>query len=264
MSIADLAHGLALGLDPVRFARRSGIDPDPWQAEFLRSNAQEEILCCSRQSGKSTITAVKALHEASYRPPALVLLLSPTERQSVELLRKVKDTQGALRRSACAVKDESVLRLEFTNGSRIVALPGTERTVRAFSAVRLLIIDEAARVDDELYHAVRPMLAVSGGRLVLLSTPYGRRGFFHDAWTQGGPSWKRTKITADMCPRISPEFLAAERAQTGDWSFMQEYQCVFTETEDSLFNLETIEAALRDDITALFAEALPFRGGDIE
>ena len=71
-------------------------------------------------------------------------------------------------------------RLEFANGSRVLSLPGTERTVRGFSEVSLLVIDEAARVDDGLYYAVRPMLAVSGGRLVALSTPYGKRGWFHD------------------------------------------------------------------------------------
>jgi hypothetical protein len=44
----------------------------------------------------------------------------------------------------------------------------------------MLVIDEASRVDDTLYLAVRPLLAVSGGRLVALSTPFGKRGWFHD------------------------------------------------------------------------------------
>ncbi len=74
------------------------------------------------------------------------------------------------------------LRLE--NGSRIVSLPGTEGTVRGFSGVALLIVDEASRVDDALYHAVRPMLAVSHGKLVLLSTPWGKRGFFYREWAE--------------------------------------------------------------------------------
>jgi hypothetical protein len=91
----------------------------------------------------------------------------------------------ALEDKAAAVKDESALRLELRNGSRIVSLPGDETTVRGYSGVRLLVVDEAARVPDDLYFSIRPMLAVSGGRLVCLSTPFGKRGFFYEAWTEG-------------------------------------------------------------------------------
>ncbi|MDQ3175559.1 MAG: hypothetical protein M3Q91_17935, partial [Acidobacteriota bacterium] len=90
---------------------------------------------------------------------------------------------------AVAVASESALELEFSNSSRIVALPGKESTIRGFSGVSLLIVDEASRVPDELYQAVRPMLAVSGGDIVLLSTPFGKRGFFHHEWTEGGADW---------------------------------------------------------------------------
>ena len=77
--------------------------------------------------------------------------------------------------------------LLFPNGSRIVGLPGTEGTVRGFSAVSLLLIDEAARVEDAMYKALRPMLAVGGGDLWLMSTPWGKRGFFYEAWD----AWRR-------------------------------------------------------------------------
>ena len=59
---------------------------------------------------------------------------------------------------------------------------------------------------DSLYYSVRPMLAVSGGRLVCLSTPFGKRGFFHLEWTKG-QGWERIKITVDQCPRISKALL---------------------------------------------------------
>jgi hypothetical protein len=70
-----LARDLALALDPVLLARRAGIDPDPWQAEVLRSTAPRRLLNCSRQSGKSTVAAVRAVHVALYEPGSLVLLL---------------------------------------------------------------------------------------------------------------------------------------------------------------------------------------------
>ncbi|MDQ5829410.1 MAG: hypothetical protein M3324_05970, partial [Actinomycetota bacterium] len=99
--------------------------------------------------------------------------------------------------------------LELENGSRIVTLPGSEKTIRGFSGTSLLILDEAARVEDELYFAIRPMLAVSGGAMMMLSTPYGKRGVFYEEWSSG-EGWERYEVPAGRCPRISREFLEEE------------------------------------------------------
>src|SRR5438874_11416147 len=165
MAVAELGRDLALALDPALLAERAGLAPDPWQAKVLRSAAPRMLLNCSRQSGKSTVTAVLAVHTVLYEPASPVLLLSPTLRQSQELFRKCLDVYRALDRPVPA-EAESALRLELENGSRIVSLPGEDGSIRGFSGVRLLLIDEASRVEDALYMSVRPMLAVSGGRLV--------------------------------------------------------------------------------------------------
>jgi phage FluMu gp28-like protein len=136
---------------------------------------------------------------------------------------------------------------EFANGSRIEALPGTEKTIRGFSGAALLILDEAARVADELYYAVRPMLAVSGGSLMMLSTPYGRRGVFYEEWT-GGEAWERYEVPATRCPRIPPAFLEAERRSMPDFWYRQEFCCEFMETEDQVFTHEMIEGARADGL----------------
>src|SRR5262249_56839935 len=115
-----------------------------------------------------------------------------------EFSRKVLALLPALGRPI-PVTAASALRLELTNGSRVVALPGDEQHVRGYSGVSLLVIDEAARVPDALYYAVRPMLAVSQGRLVALSTPFGKRGWVHAAWTGAG-AWERIAVTAAGCP----------------------------------------------------------------
>jgi len=248
----NLAADLALAVDPVRLARRVGLDPDPWQSALLRSDARQTILNCSRQSGKSTTTAVVAVHESEYRAPALVLLLSPSLRQSQELFRKVKEVRAALAFDVCPVTEESALRLEMVNGSRIVCLPGKEATIRGYSGVSLLVVDEASRVPDELYQAVRPMLAVSGGRLVLLSTPFGRRGFFFHEWTEGGEAWRRVKVTAHDCPRIPCAWLDAEREAIGEWWYRQEYECEFVETLDQVFGYELVMSAVNSEIPPLF------------
>jgi hypothetical protein len=247
-----MAGDLVLALDPVRLAERAGIVPDPWQLDLLRSGARQMILLCSRQAGKSTVSAVVAVHEAVYRPPALVLLLSPSLRQSQELYRKVRFIYGALGGGTARPAEESALRLELCNGSRIVCLPGKEATIRGYSGVALLIIDEASRVPDELYQAMRPMLAVSGGRLILLSTPFGKRGFFYREWSEGGADWHRTSVTADQVPRISTVWLEAERAAIGDWWYRQEYGCVFVDAIDSYFRSDDIAAAGSPDVVPLF------------
>ena len=184
------------------------LDPDPWQDRLLRELPDRTLLLASRQVGKSQVAAALALRVALLEPRSPILLWSPTIRQSGELFRKVLDLYAAVGRPVPLVA-ASALRLELANGSRIVSLPGTEGTVRGYSGVALLVIDEAARVADALYCAVRPMLAVSRGRLVALSTPFGKRGWFHDAWHSDEP-WERVRITAPECSRITPEFLTEE------------------------------------------------------
>jgi hypothetical protein len=246
-------HGTVM-LDPITLAAHAGFELDAWQRDVLTSTAHQIILLVTRQGGKSTVSSIRALHRALYTPASLVLLLAPSFRQSRELFRRVKDALAALPFPA-PLASESALELEFTNGSRIVALPGKEATIRGFSGVSLLIVDEASRVPDELYQAVRPMLAVSGGDILLLSTPFGKRGFFHHEWTEGGADWDRTKVTAEMCPRIPKAWLEQERQSIGDWWFRQEYMCEFVETIDQVFGYEDIQRALDDSVTPLFGVA---------
>jgi hypothetical protein len=254
MVAEPLLDDLALALDPVRLSRRIGIEPDPWQAKYLRSTARQQILLCSRQSGKSTTTAIRAIHRAVYQPGSPILCLSPTQRQSGELFRKIRSGLVALGRAAPRLIEESATHLSLANDSRVLCLPGSEATVRGYSGVKLLLVDEASRVEDALYHAVRPMLAVSQGEIVLLSTPFGKRGFFYDVWTEGGEDWERLKMTAYDCPRIPEAWLEREREQIGDWWFQQEYLCEFIDTEDQFFSTEDVMAALSDDVLPLFGD----------
>jgi len=250
MSLSALSRDLQLRLDPAALMHVAGLPPDPWQEQVLRSSASRLLLLCCRQAGKSTVSAGMALYQALFCPDSLVLLLSPSQRQSQELFRKVSDFRSRVGVSV-PLKEESALRIEFGNGSRIVALPGNEETIRGFSGVRLLIIDEASRVPDSLYLSVRPMLAVSGGCIVCLSTPFGRRGFFFEEFT-GGSGWERIRITADQCPRIPRAFLDEERTSLGDRWFRQEYFCEFGENEEGTFSCEDIEAALDPTIRPLW------------
>ena len=228
--------------------------PDPWQKRLLRSNSPRSLLLCARQAGKSTVGAAMALGTALLESGSLVLLLSPTQRQSGELFQdKVVRLLDALRRPVPTTQ-ESALTMKLANGSRIVSLPGDEKTIRGYSGVALLVVDEAARVDDSLYFSIRPMLAVSRGRLVALSTPFGKRGWFHEEWT-GANTWERVRIPAEQCPRIDRVFLQEEKRAMGERWYRQEYECSFEDVVGSLFSHDAVMGMLSDEV-----KPLPFTG----
>jgi hypothetical protein len=250
---------LRRALDPVVLFEDAVGPADDWQRRILRSTAKRRILLLSRQAGKSQTCAILALHKALYSPGSLVLCIAPALRQSVELTQKTLAAYKDLGLGELAPpKYENRLSLELENGSRIITLPGTEKTIRGYSAVSLLVIDEASRVDDALFYAVQPMLAVSGGAIILLSTPWGRRGFFYETWERGEQAdldaacgWERYKVTAEDVPRITPEFLAEERANLPDRVYAQEYECEFVETGEQVFSEAVIAGITSDDFEPL-------------
>jgi hypothetical protein len=250
-----MAGDISRALDPCILAADAGFpDLDPWQARLLRERPRRALLCCSRQSGKTICAVLLALWTALFEGPALVLILSPSLRQSGEVFRVLMALYGKLA-GVPELKQESVLRCELMNGSRIISLPGTERTVRGYSRADLLVIDEAARVPDELFGAVRPMLATTkhGGRIIMLSTPAGRRGTFFEAWSGGDPVWDRTEVPAAQCKRISAEFLAEELKQLGGQRFSEEYGLQFLDPDESVFPSELIAAAFSSEVEPLWA-----------
>src|SRR5258708_7428416 len=219
MTNPTLVDDLLLGLDPVTFAHSVGFNAHPWQAQVLRSQEPRLLLNCSRQSGKSSTVALLAMHTALYSPGSLILMVSPTQRQSGELFRKALAAYRKLGRPVDA-QSESTLQLELENGSRLIALPGREDTIRSYSGVNLLLIDEATHVATESYLDVRPMLAASQGRLLALSTPYGTRGWWYEAWRDTGKEaepWERYQVKADECTHIPADFLRQGRLAMGSW-----------------------------------------------
>ena len=226
-------HILALLLDPSLILVAQAMTPDPWQRDLLLCRESYLLLNCARQTGKSTTVAALALHRLLTVANSLVLVVAPAERQSHELFRKVLDAYQALGQPVKAIKSNQS-ELELANGSRLVALPGREETIRSFSGVDLLILDEASRVPDDLYRSVRPMLAVSQGRLLALSTPFGQRGWFYDEWVGSGP-WQRIHVPWRQCPRIAADFIAEETRALGQGWVDQEYNGLFTALEGLVY-----------------------------
>jgi hypothetical protein len=233
-----------LWLEPERVFKTRGLDPDAWQIQCVRDSLATEksmLLLCARQCGKSETDAAIALLTILLTPPALILFLSKASRQAQELLKyKFIPMYRAWEKYAPLVKDNEDEKI-FANGSRIVVLPDNEGTIRSFSSVNLIVLDEASRVSDSLYGAVTPMLSVSRGRLIASSTAFGQRGWFYREWISKDPGWKRYNVKGTHCKRHSREFLAKERRRMGDRWYRQEWENDFAQAIGAVFSPEEIE-----------------------
>jgi len=244
-----ITNDFLYAFDRVSWVGSLGISLDPWQKTVVKSNSRRHILLCSRQSGKSSMAALIALHTALYKDAALILIIANAKRQSQELFMKIKEYCNLIEPYPTMIAD-TMTSCTFANGSRIICLPGSDASIRGFSAVDLIIEDESSRVEDATYYATRPMLAVSNGRIMLLSTPFGKRGHFYEVWVSE-EDWVRTIVTANQCPRISKEFLAEERAGLGRLIYDQEYNCIFQDLIDSVFSEYDINRAFDNDLVPL-------------
>jgi phage terminase large subunit-like protein len=239
------AKRLRWRMDRVAFAKALIPTLDPWQEEIIASNSDRQLVLAARQSGKSSVAAVKALYTAMFTNKATVLCVAPSLRQSQELFGKVLDYYRDLTPKAITADAELKLSLEFTNKSRIVALPGSEKTVRGFSAVNLLILDEAAQLDEAMLTALSPMLIVSQGSVLMISTPRGMEGPFYEEW-EHGEGWERYKITANEVPRISAQDLAREKRRMKPEAFAAEYECDFASSVERIFSEELLEKMITE------------------
>lgn len=243
----------------------------------------DQLWCWHRQSSKSTTLAALALEVACSKPHALVLVISPSLRQSLELYRRVRGFYDATVPLPLLRATQSSMELE--NHGRIICLPGTPDTIVGFSAVDLLVLDEASRILDSVYQSIRPMLARSGGRIIAASTPYGRRGFFFEAFEgeSGGEEaqldkatvaslladlgwtvdeipdvperkygWTKSRYAVGDTKVLSPYFLANERREAPALWFSQEYNCSFVQPMDAIFSHEDLRGMLDGSVLPLF------------
>jgi hypothetical protein len=213
--------------------RALGMEPDAWQMEVLTAGHKRLLLNCARQAGKSTIVAVLSVLVTVGKAGTKVLIVAPSLRQSRLLFKTAADFLTRVGKKY--VKHKTVHELHLWNSSQIICLPCKEETIRGYANVALLVIDEAARVPDDLYRAVSPMLAVSDGRMICLSTPYGRRGFFYQAWAKGGDDWSRIEVPAERVPRITAEYLERARRLMGETWYRQEFCCSFEAMEGLVY-----------------------------
>ena len=215
---------------------------DPIQAAILDSVDPHLLLLCTRQFGKTTLTALKALHFALRHPATLTVVASPTARRSGEWIRTLR---GFLELLDLPLRRDGIhpYSAVLPNRSRLIGLPGSIHNNRGYAA-HLLIIDEAAFVDDALYRVLTACQAATNGAQWLISSAGPAAGFFYDQWNNQQVPWRRFCVTAAECPRISPQFLARERHLIGDAAFEQEFFCRFQSPPESPITRELLEKTL--------------------
>lgn len=223
--------------------------PDPWQVTFLENPHPRKLLNIHRQAGKSTTSSFKCLHKAIFKPGSLSLIVAPALRQSSENFNKIQDSTNLL--DDCPdFEEHTKLSLKFDNKSRIVCLPGGNdgATIRGFSRPDIIVEDESSRCSDDLYHALRPMMATRPDcELILASTPWGQRGHFYKAWSEE-TNWLKLKVVASECKRISRKFLEEEKEALGPFVYAQEFMGEFVASETQLISHQMIERAISDSI----------------
>jgi hypothetical protein len=237
--------------DPVEFAKSVGIEPDPWQAEVLRSEHPRKTLCCGRQVGKTTAIGLLVAYRAITVASSEILIVAPAERQAKRLFRVAKHFWRKAGEPHGAVSD-ALTRLELRNGSTIEALPAVENTTRGASPT-LLVIEEAAFLPTPVYHQLTGSTVRTEGEEIMLSTAGFKSGFFYETWASD-EDWHRVQIRSDEMPEhISPEQLERRKKRMPKEFFEADYLCKFLETTGGLFGDDDISRALAlgEDVEAL-------------
>jgi Terminase large subunit, T4likevirus-type, N-terminal len=239
---------IAYQIDPALWVRKLlGIEPAPWQEQFLRAPEGAAIIALTaRQVGKTTTAAWAIAHSMLFRPKSLSVIACPAQRQSKEAVRRVRDI---LVRVGAELRSDNIYELELENGSRVLALPSTDDSIRGLTVDGWIVADEAARLSDDLISALRPMRArCSRARFAMLSTAWSRTDPFWTAWAGDDPSWLRLKATADGVSVFADEFLAQERQALGDDGFAREYLGIPVGAKASPFRWELYDQATRIEL----------------
>jgi hypothetical protein len=282
------ARDMVFTMSPLRYVEYLGFEPFAWQRDVVCSEHRRKIINGARQSGKSTIISALPTHKARFFPGSISLVLAPTERQAILDMEKIimfialdPEYPGIVRNS-----DEQI---ELKNGSFIYVVPATEKSARGYSKPRLIMIDEASRVEDRVYQSgILPMLTDNEDcELIQISTPNGRLGFFHNAFNSG--RWEKYEVRSpwdvlDLEYRLIPGIPEAEyreiqaekgvRAyysprhrnpdeqqmnleEMGPLMYRQEYGCEFVEPEDQVFSYEEIERMFQHRAEPLNLDGIP-------
>lgn len=220
------------------------IELDKWQKDVLNTTGNI-ALRSGRQVGKSTVISIKAAEFAVQNKKKSIMIISATERQAYLLFSKVlMYLQDYHKKEIKTGRDRPTKsEVKLKNGSVIRCLPtGADGLgIRGYTT-DLLIADEAAFIPDDVWAAVTPQLATTGGNIILLSTPFGRRGYFYERFSDPTFSCFHINTLEVAEHRKDPQkshltkFVEEERQRMSKLQFQQEYLGEFVSGIGQLFS----------------------------
>jgi Terminase large subunit, T4likevirus-type, N-terminal len=226
----------------------------PEQRELIRTLSGPEsmnLVVWGRQSGKSTLTAMAAVANATTRPDLdavlpsgatrYILVAAPGEQQATEFVKvcaAMLEASPLLGPLATSIRSD---RIDFTlaDGRRtaIRALPANSRAVRGMPA-SLLVLDEFAHFeqaggpssDARMLEALQPSLRMFGSKskTIVISTPYGEIGKFFElvqaAENGSMPSCTVSRAASwEVDTSLGEQWVEQKRAEMGDDYVRQEF-----------------------------------------
>ncbi|MCS7133580.1 MAG: terminase family protein [Candidatus Caldarchaeum sp.] len=241
-----------------------GVKLHDWQRKFIDDDSRFRIILKHRGAGATFTTAIDAVTTAMLTPNSTTILLSYSMRQSLEIFRHVKTILTHLGNTVIKYRGKTLktkLRTgernaHLSNGSRILSLPNNPETLRGYRA-DAVYVDEAAffRDDFGIRTAVMFTTVARNGRVTLVSTPKGKRGWFYQAWSNE-KEWSRHFVGLGSSPHISEQELAELRKMMTDVEWRQEMECEFLEEADAFIPYEKILACIEDYVPSVAKDDL--------
>jgi len=253
--LAEASSSLEIPSDPVVFARDFfGFDAKDYQAEFLRDLSKRIVLRWSRQAGKTTCIALRAIWFAVGHPRTLTLIVAPTLRQSMIMSDRILDFLGSLTKEQRYVLVGKLQRTTvlFLNGSRIVALPNSPQLLRGYTAAQVITDESGFFKDDKLvfYNVLYPMLATTDGTLIASSTPWSKDSVFY-RMCQSSDYSKHTVTCEDVVRNglIKQSFVDEMRSQLPSERFRREFMSEFAEEADAWLSQSLIVSCIDSNLS---------------
>ena len=228
-----------------RNSSQNKMELDKWQKDVLACKGNV-VLRSGRQVGKSTVISIKAGEFACNNDKKTILVIASVERQAFLIFEKILDyIYNNYKHMIKRGKDRPTKsRIKLNNGSVIHALPTglSGYGIRGYT-IDLLIADEAAFIEEAVWSAVLPMLAVTGGDIILLSTPFGKGGYFFNCFQD--EAYTSFHISSEACARIPKEFLAQKRKEMSRLQYAQEFLGEFVDELRRFFSTELIQRCMQ-------------------
>ena len=236
---------------------------DEWQRKVL---TQKGNICLrsGRQVGKSTVISIKAAEYAVNNKKKTVLVVAAVERQAYHLFEMTLNylTDNYKSHIKMGKSRPTKSKIQLKNGSVIMCLPTgvSGLGIRGYT-IDLLIADEAAFIPEEVCTAITPMLSVTRGDIILLSTPHGKEGFYYDCFQN--EAYSSFHISSEECGRIDEKFLKREKERMTKVQYAQEYLGEFVDELMQFFSTDLIRSAMTLSSKLIVNKGDRFLGVDV-